>query len=307
MCTAVSAFEGYYLFGRTLDWMESFGEKIIITPRNCPLKFREGGEMSKHYAVIGMGIEKSNYPLYFDAFNEKGLCMAGLNFPKYAVYESRAETEYKIASFELIPWILGQCPSVDAAERILKNIAVIDAAFDSELPPSPLHWIISDKTRSITVEPLQGGVKIFDNSLGVLTNSPPFDYQMTNLSNYYALGNGERPSGFYNEKPCSFGSGALGLPGDMSSVSRFVRTAFNKITAESCFKREESITRFFHILESVTQIKGCVRVDSKNEYSLYTSCCDTASGVYHYKTYDNATVQSVALTDFSLDGTQLIF
>lgn len=306
MCTAVSVFEGYYLFGRTLDWTESFGERIIVTPRNRLLEFREGGKMSKHYAVIGMGIEKSDYPLYFDAFNEKGVCMAGLNFPKYAVYESRAVAEHKIASFELIPWILGQCPSVDAAEQLLKSTAVTDAAFDSEFTPSPLHWIISDNTRCVTVEPVSGGIKVFENSVGVLTNSPPFDYQMTNLSNYYALGNSERPSGFYSEKPCGFGTGALGLPGDMSSVSRFVRTAFNKIMAEPCFDRKESINRFFHILGSVTQIKGCVKAENKNEYSVYTSCFDTENGVYHYKTYDDGTLHSVALNDFPLDGRELI-
>lgn len=183
MCTAVT-YEGMnFYFGRNLDLDVSFNEKVTITPRQFEFRFRNEAAIKSHWAMIGMAAVIDNYPLYYDAMNEKGLCMAGLNFPGNACYLSRKEGMENIAPFEFIPFILGNCSSVEEAVAVLKNTILINEPFNDFLPLAPLHWIISDQKRSIVVEPMSHGLKIFDNPVGVLTNNPTFDYHLTNLNN----------------------------------------------------------------------------------------------------------------------------
>lgn len=232
MCTAVTYKTGDFYFGRTLDYDCSWSEEVTVTPRKFPLKFRELGILEEHNAIIGMAHVADGYPLYFDAVNERGLAMAGLNFVGYADYKPSAPGKDNVASFELIPWVLGRCATVAEARKLLLNINLTDAAFSAELPPTQLHWIIADCDEAITVEAVREGIRVYANPVGVLTNNPPFDEQMFQLNNYMHLSAGE-PENRFSEQidlwAYSRGMGALGLPGDLSSQSRFVRAAFVKL------------------------------------------------------------------------------
>lgn len=187
MCTAVTFSSKCGYFGRNLDFEHSFGEKIVIVSKNFPFTFRSWGKIPSHYAMLGMGIVSNNFPLYFDAVNEKGLCMAGLLFPEYAHFHEESRGYDNIASFELIPWVLSQCKNVSEAKELLKRTNVTNLNFSEEYPSTPLHWIISDKFSSITVESCSEGLFIYNNDAGVLTNSPTFPMQMFFLNNYMSL------------------------------------------------------------------------------------------------------------------------
>ncbi len=310
MCTAITYKTKDHYFGRTLDYEVSYGQKVVITPRKYPFVFRKMGRLEMHYAMIGMAVVVDGYPLYYDATNEKGLSMAGLNFPGNADYKPESENVDNIAPFELIPWILGQCGTIAEVREKLSHLNLVNIHFSEQFPLSPLHWLISDQEESITVESVKDGLKVYDNPIGVLTNNPPFDYQMMNLNNYMGLSTDEPVNRFskkLNMSIYSRGMGALGLPGDLSSVSRFVRAAFTKLNSVSGDSESESISQFFHILGSVEQQRGCVRMDGNlYETTIYTSCCNTDKGIYYYTTYDNSQITGVDMCQEDLDGTEVV-
>lgn len=315
MCTAVTYAAKDHYFGRTFDWEVSYGEMIAFTPRNYPFSFRRMSVMKSHYAMLGIAVVTENYPLYYDAINEAGLGMAGLNFPNNTDYKEPAEDKDNIAPFEFIPWILGQCATVQEARRKLERINLAKIPFGERYPLSPLHWIIADKKEAITVECVKEGLKVYDNPVGVLTNNPPFDMQLFYLSNFMQLSKSE-PVNYLGEElklvPYSRGMGAMGLPGDWSSASRFVRAVFTKVNSLSEGSEEECVSQFFRILGSVEQIRGCVRLESRKdgqdvyEISIYTTCCNLDKGMYYYKTYNNSSVSCVDMYQEDMDGAELV-
>lgn len=313
MCTAVTYKTKDHYFGRNLDLEYSYNETVTVTPRNFPFHFRKMGTMETHFAMIGMAYVADGYPLYYDATNEKGLSAAGLNFPENADYKPYAEGKDNIPPFELIPWILGQCATVAEAENLLSRINLLNKNFSRELPLSPLHWILSDAERSITLESVKSGIRIYENPVGVLTNNPTFDYHIFNLNNYMHLTKGDPQNTFAGEnsglplKTYSRGMGAMGLPGDASSMSRFVRATFCKLNSVSGTTETESVSQFFHILKSVEMQRGCVRVENgPYEITVYSSCCNTDRGIYYYSTYDNSGLCAVDMHRENLQGNTLI-
>ena len=310
MCTAANYLSKDHYFGRNFDYELSYNEKITITPRNYPLKFRVENTIENHYAFIGITAGIDVYPLYYDATNEKGLSVAGLNFSDFADYKKVDKSKVNVASFEFIPWILSQCSNVEEARKLLKNLNIVDIQFSDELPNSSLHWIISDRNESITVETVKEGLKVYDNPVGVLTNNPPFDKQLFNLNNYMALSNRTPENTFGGNLDLatySRGMGSIGLPGDVSSQSRFVKAAFVKENSVSGDSEKESVSQFFHILASVEQQKGCTLVEEpdKFEYTIYSDCYNTDKGILYYKTYDGPQT-SVNIHDEDLETNQLI-
>ena len=306
MCTAISYLSKDHYFGRNLDFEHSFGEKIVITGRNFPFVFRNLSPVMRHYAIIGMGIVSNNFPLYFDATNEAGLSMAGLLFPGYAHYHKIKDGAHNIASFELIVWVLSQCKSVEEAKNLLSGANISDIDFSSDIPTTPLHWIISDKNASVTLESVKEGIFIYDNPVGVLTNSPSFPMQMFNLSNHMAVSSHD-PENLFSEKlslsPYSRGMGGLGLPGDLSSASRFVRAAFTRLNSSSGESEQSSVSQFFHILESVYLTRGSVHTaENSPEITRYSSCVNTDKGIYYYTTYENSSLNAVDLYSQELDS-----
>lgn len=310
MCTAATYKTNDFYFGRTLDYESSYGEEIVIMPRNFRLDFLSEGICEKHYAVIGTAHIAGGYPLFYDAVNEKGLCMAGLNFVGNAHYFKNKNGKSNIAQYEFIPWILGKCTSTDEAKELISNINITDTPFNEHMPVGQLHWIIADKNSAITVESVSDGIKVYDNPLGVLTNNPPFDEQMFRLNDYMHLSSRQPKNTFSDKlelKAYSRGMGAIGLPGDLSSQSRFVRVAFVKANSVSGKGETESVSQFFHILGSVDQPRGCCEVaDGKYEITIYTSCCNADKGIYYYTTYDNHRISAVDMRKESLDGNELI-
>ncbi len=310
MCTAITYNTENHYFGRNFDLEYSYKETVTITPRNYNFKFRKVKDINKHYAIIGMAYVAEDYPLYYDAINEKGLGMAGLNFPGNADYKEEKEDKDNIAPFEFIPYVLSQCSNIKEVKNLLDNINIELINFSNELPASPLHWIIADKESSITVESVKDGLKVYDNPVGVLTNNPTFDIQMFNLNNYMSLSIEAPANNFSNRinlETYSRGMGALGLPGDLSSASRFVKATFTKMNSISGNTESESISQFFHILGSVYQQRGCVHMgEDKYEITIYSSCCNMDKGIYYYKTYENSQITGIDMHKENLEGNELI-
>ncbi len=310
MCTAATYQTKDFYFGRTLDYEFSYGEKIVIIPRNFPLSFRTKGTLKHHYAMIGMAHVTDNYPLLYDASNEMGLAMAGLNFVGNAVYREETRCRDNIATYEFIPWILSQCATVTEAKVLLNKINITGAVFRGDLPTAQLHWILADRSSCITVESVKNGILIYDNPTGVLTNNPPFDEQMFQLNNYMNL-SPKSPQNHFSDQlklhTYSRGMGALGLPGDLSSQSRFIRAAFVKLNSVSGNSENESISQFFHILNSVDQQRGCCELENGTyEITIYTSCCNVSKGIYYYTSYDNHQISCVHLFHEALDERELV-
>lgn len=310
MCTAISFTTKDHYFGRNLDLEYSYIETVTITPRNYPLLFRKKESLNTHYAMIGIAYVHNGYPLYYDATNEMGLSMAGLNFPGNADYKPEISEKDNITPFEFIPWILGQCSTVKDTKVLLDKINLLEEHYNNKLPLSPLHWMISDRESSITVESVKDGLKIYENPVGVLTNNPTFDMQLFHLNNYMNL-SPQKPENRFSDKVkltrYSNGMGALGMPGDWSSQSRFVKTAFTKLNSVCGTSEEESVSQFFHILGSVEHQRGCVDMGNNlYEITLYSSCCNTDKGIYYYRTYENSQITAVDMFRENLDGEKVI-
>ena len=308
MCTAITYKTKDAYFGRTLDIECSYGEEVIVTPRNFAFDFRHTGAQKSHYAIIGMGTVRENYPLYYEAANECGLGVAGLNFPTNACYFPLQEGKENVSPFEFIPWLLGKCKNVAQARECLCRLHFCNTPFGKDLPLSPLHWMVADREACIVVESLADGLHIYENPVSVLTNNPPFSYHVTHLCDYMGLTR-EPPvnrTGISLPDPYSRGMGAMGLPGDVSSASRFVRAAFTRQNAICEPDESASVSQFFHILGAVEQVRGCVRLDDgRYEMTAYTSCINLDRGIYYYTTYHNRAISAVDLYRCELDGGEL--
>lgn len=311
MCTAITFKTRDCYFGRTLDNDCSYGEEIVVTPRRFPLNFRYIGVINNHFAMIGTAHVSENYPLYYEAVNERGLGMAGLNFVGNAKFREYLPGGVKdnVAVYEFIQWVLAQCATVAEARALIGNINLVGVKF-GELPVAELHWMLYDGKDCIVVESVESGVQVYDDPAGVMTNNPPFPLQSFALNNYRGLSTGTPDNTFCDKlylDVYSRGMGAIGLPGDLSSQSRFVRAAFVRNNS-CCGKSEnESVSQFFHILGAVDQPRGCCVVDSgKYEITVYTSCINTTRGIYYYTTYDNPRIHAVDMHREDLDGCTLV-
>lgn len=311
MCTAISfnSANNHY-FGRSLDFERRFNESIVITPRNYIFNFNSQEIYENHNAMIGTATLIDNYPLYFDATNEHGLSMAGLNFIGNAYfYKNKIDGKINLAPYELIPYILSKCSNVDESIKELSKIVLIDIRFNNELSNAELHWIIADKKRCIVFEHMKNCSKIHENPVGVLTNNPPMEFQIMNLNNYVNISNNMPKNKFSDHLGLNIysrGMGALGLPGDNSSMSRFVRCSFVKLNSIKPKDDIEATTQFFHILSSVNQVEGSVVIDDKLERTQYMSCCNTGKGIYYYKTYENSQISAINMHKENLEQSKLI-
>ncbi len=293
MCTAVYDNKNQ-LFGRTLDLEYSYNEAVIITPQKFMVSLRREKPFSTQYAIIGMGIQREKFPLYYDAVNAAGLAMAGLNFPRSAQYFEEKQGKLNLAPFELLPYILGQCKNVDEAMPFLKKLNVCNISFSKDYPVTPLHWILADKIRCIVIESVREGLTIYENNIGVMTNEPPFWYHQTRLEDFSRLSVNE------NGKAYTRGLASYGLPGDFSSVSRFVRASF---LLKNSLVKGNAITSFYKTLDNVSVPCGAIVLQNgKTVITQYSSCMDMANGVYYYKTYGNSRICGVRLSKEKADS-----
>ena len=309
MCTAISMHGKNHYFGRNLDLTYHYNEAVTITPRNYKFNFRHIGDISAHYAMIGIATTVDTYPLYYEAVNECGLGICALNFPGNAAYFSPCSEKTNIASFEFIPWLLGHCSDTASVCSVITNLNITDTPFNAQYLPSPLHWLVSDTEHSIVIEQMPSGLFCFDNPMHVLTNNPPFYYHCENIHNYINVTANEPTNRFAQSLPItpySIGMGGIGLPGDLSSASRFVRAAFQLHNCVKYNTEEANVNQFFHILRSVEQTEGCATVDGAFEKTVYSSCCNTSKAIYYYTTYENSQITCVNMHNENLNGEALI-
>lgn len=308
MCTAIRCGGKRSFLARTLDLEYSYNEKVTVMPRNFPLKFRHTEDLDSHYAIIGMATSVGGYPLYYDGVNEYGLSMAGLNFPISASFGRYENGKRNIAVFELIPYVLSRYMKAEEAVKDIRSLNIIGEAFSENMPSAPLHFIIADKENCYTVERTLSGLKIYDNDVGVLTNEPSFDFHRKNLSLYMNLSSEKSENRFAKEielERFSKGMSAIGLPGDNSSTSRFVRAAFNKFSMEKG-GYIDSATDVFNLISSVSVVKGSVVENGKCVVSLYTSVMDLEEVIYYFSTEKCRQICSIALKNEDLDGEKII-
>lgn len=311
MCTAIDYHSQCHYFGRTLDYDFSYGESIVILPRNYALPLHHGGMLNEHHALMGVAHVARNYPLFYDGINEKGLAMAGLNFTGNAVYSEECVEKRNIAHFELTPYVLASCGNVQEAVSCLQSMNLTNASFSEDLPSAQLHWMICDSHACVVVEYTREGMKIYHNPSGVLTNNPPFPLQSFNLNNYVQLSSKDPENHFSPQiqpKIYSRGMGGLGLPGDLSSQSRFVRAAFTKLNATRESDEVSAVNQVFHILGAVSQTRGCCTLpDGNEECTIYTNCYNCTKGYLYYTCYEKHEITAINMHNEDLNGKEPIF
>jgi choloylglycine hydrolase len=311
MCTAIVYRKKSAYMGRNLDLDYSFGEKVVLTPKGYQFPLKCGVNYHTQNSMIGMATLAGTYPLYAEAVNDKGVAMAGLNFPGLAVYQESKNGMHNITPFEIIPWLLGQVSSVREAEGLLQETNLLDVPFSVNMPLAPLHFFLSDAERSIVAEPMPEGLRIFKDPFDVMTNNPPFDYHLWNVKQYrrLAISNGEALFSQKRKDSLSAyaeGMGAVGMPGDFSSTSRFIRAAFLLANAKSADQEEENVTQTFHILDAVAMPRGAVRTaQGRMDITRYSCCMNLSDGSYYYKTYENSQITKISLTQDRISSGKL--
>lgn len=302
MCTSIALTRGSFCFGRTLDLDRDFGDGVVITPRNYRLALRCGEVIRRHPAFIGMAAVAGGYPLYAEGMNECGLCIAGLEFKGNAHYPAIPTGAKKgIAPFEVIPYLLSRCESLDDARGELDRIEILDVPFNDEVPNSPLHWHIADESGSLVLEVTKGELTLYENGHGVLANNPPFPFHRDNCSLY--LNSTSDPTGAEGV----FTSGVMGrgIPGDYTSPSRFVRAAWLARHARCC--GEECEAMLLSLLGSVTLPRGAVtNEDGREHYTRYTCAMNAKRLSYSYKSAFSTEIRTTYMKNESLDGEALI-
>lgn len=269
MCTAIS-YKG--LAGRTLDLEYSFCEEVAVTPRGFAREYIFEGEIASKYALVGMAYLHHGTPLYYDAVSESGLYMAALNFPSYAHYFPRREGVVNLASAELIPYILGGAGSMREAREMLSHINITPDSVASDLPVTELHWQLTDGSETLVIEPRENGLEIVANPHHVLTNAPDFAYHTTKIADFSHLSPTQPTQTGENAHLYSRGMGAIGLPGDYSSSSRFVRAAFlvksvgefGSISPQADHKTSKNDTVFSKLSENIGENRHKTPPNTKN-------------------------------------------
>lgn len=313
MCTGLrfNDSEGNLFFGRNLDVASSYGEKVLVTPRNYPLSYKFIDNVETTKAIIGMGIVVKKYPMYFDSCNENGLCIAGLNFPNFAYFTDEPEdNKINLTPYEFMLWVMEKFDTVSEAKDELKNVNLVNSSFEPDMPVAPLHWIISDNKESIVVESTKDkGFMIYDNPVGVLTNNPQFPWQLTNLCNYVGLNPHDAETKTWGKKEIKelgVGTGSLGLPGDSIPASRFVKAAYLNSYYPMISGEKENVAKFFNILKSVAMINGSViNPSGETELTIYTSCYSTKTKIYYYNRYDDFDMKHVQLNKDNMESNNI--
>ncbi|MBR5516138.1 MAG: choloylglycine hydrolase family protein [Clostridia bacterium] len=308
MCTAIKYGN---LFGRNFDLDFEFEQNILFTARDFEIPGRNTPALKNHYSIMGMGVISQDFPLYYDAMNEKGLAIAALNFPGFAIYSNTIKNQENIAAFEVIPFVLGKNKSIDEAVEYIKTVNITNVPFSKKYPTTPLHWMLSDKERSVVIEVVSGKVNIYESSADILTNAPSYDIQLFNLSNYMSLSPNPPKNSFSQVLPLStysFGMGGMGLPGDLSSMSRFVKGTFLLHNSPAFKSTEQAKTHFFRLLYSVSMTKGAVQTESsKTEYTQYTCCMDLEKLSYTFTSYDQLEPKEYFLADVCSSKKGLVY
>ena len=313
MCTGIrfTDAQGNLYFGRNLDWTEPFGQDVFVAQRGFAHPSFMGGALTAKYASIGVAVAPDDCPLYFDAMNEEGLGVAGLNFPGYAAYApAPIEGKANVPAYAFPLYIASQFKTVDEAEAALPGVAIVAKPFNDRYGVSLLHWLIGDAQRSIVVEYQEDGMHVYRDDLDVLTNQPAFPYHHENVRSYLAC-TPEYPSSvtWAADELAPYGSGAgmRGIPGDYYSPSRFVRAAYLNAHYPAQTGEADNVTRLFKTLGGVSMIKGAAEVaDGSPEYTVYSGGYSAATKTYYYSTYDDPALQAFSLEKSGVEGGRVL-
>ncbi|MEG0133894.1 MAG: choloylglycine hydrolase [Clostridium sp.] len=315
MCTAltVKTKQGEVLFGRDLDYVVNFNQSVHLIPRKY--KWRSGvTDKSEYvkYAILGMGAVFNTYPYLTDGFNENGLGCAMLYFPGYASYNKNLqENSVNLSPYDVILWILGNFKTVEEVVVAFREVNIVDLPKLEDYLPTEYHWIVTDRSgKSIVIESTKEKLSIYQDKLGILTNSPTFYWQMTNLKQYIHLTPKQPTDAYWGEQkltPLGQGAGAIGMPGDNTPPSRFVRIAFIKNFMPIPIDEEAGVIEFFNALNTVFEVKGSlITPDGLHETSIYTSCMNLQKRVYYYSTYYNNRINAITMKGEDLDSKEII-
>jgi choloylglycine hydrolase len=313
MCTGIrfTGSDGSMYFGRNFDWTEDYGEAVTVTPRAWRWNAAFLGEQTTVHACIGVAVVAEGLPLYFDAGNEAGLAVAGLNFPGYAAYaDAPVPGATNVAAYELPLWVASSFASVDEAEAALRDVAVVGKQVNERWPVSYLHWLVADRHRAIVVEHTADGMHVFENDLDVLTNQPGFGYHRENVRNYMTVSDAfARPVSWDGAELTAWGAGVgmHGFPGDFSSPSRFVRAAYYNSHYPEQTGEEANVVRLVRTLLGTSMVLGAARVaDGRFETTIYTGGYSEASRTYYCASYEEPQIKAFPMTEDMMAGDRLV-
>lgn len=317
MCTGIRliAENGAVIYARTLEFARAIQSNIIFIPRAIPCigtttrKDIPGLSWKTKYAAIGANA--ANEVGIIDGVNEVGLAGGLFYLPKYAHYQDVTETELAIslAPWELMTWILTTCATVAQVKQELQHIKVANVVFDPWGIIPPIHAVVHDQQgNSVVIEYVEGTLHLHDNPLGVITNSPTFDWHMTNLKNYIKLCTLNAPPRTIDGitlSPLGQGSGTLGMPGDFTPPSRFVRAVFLSHTVKQLKDETQTCAAAFHVLDLFNIPIGAIAAEKNGQlyydYTQWTSALDLRNKRYYFHTYADRTVHMVDLMQLNLD------
>ncbi len=319
-CTGIqlNAKDGSHINGRTVEFGMSLDLAGLIIPRNYEFKGSlpdgtTGLVYRSKYAAVGGNTFGS--PAIVDGLNEKGLSIGMFYFPGYAGYTNvtQQNKNHALSPVDFPNWILTQFATVDEVKAGVKSVVIVPTIPKGWPGLPPFHYVVYDKSgKSITIEPVNGQIKIYDNPLGVLTNSPGFDWHLTNLSNFINLSPLNAPSETIDGlklKQFGEGSGLHGLPGDFTPPSRFVRAAVYETTALPSDNAPQAVMQAFHILNQFDIPVGSVRAEMGNkiipEYTLATTVKDPQNLIYYFRVYEDQTIKMINLNKFDLNAKTL--
>jgi choloylglycine hydrolase len=304
--------------GRTVEFGIPLDVSLAVIPRNISFtgKTPMGPGMAYQSKYAAVGAYCFEDPVLMDGMNEKGLAAAAFYFPGYAKYaEVTQETRARALSPADFPhWVLTQFATIEEVKEALSSVVIAPTILEGwGNEPPPMHYIVYDSSgKSIVIEPIDGDLKVYDNEIGVITNSPSFDWHLTNLNNYINLtpfNAGPRKLGNWNLNPFGQGTGMLGLPGDFSPPSRFVRAAFFLAAALPSKSGDEAVEQAFHLLNQFDIPLGTVRQIEQNkigyDYTLFTTVKNTKTLEYFYLSYENQTIQFVDLRRFDFNAKEI--
>ncbi len=323
-CTGImlKAADGTVVHARTLEFGIDLKSDVIMVPRGYARTGstpdgKAGLQWKAKYASVGAnGV---GLPFIFDGVNEQGLAVGLFYFPTSAGYMpyTAADAAKTLAPWELGSWMLENFANTAEIKANIGKVVVPAVVFKAWGFAPEVHFVAHDAGgKSIVVEYVGGKLNVYDNPLGVVTNSPGFDWHMTNLRNYVNFSMANVPPvklGTVTLQPTGQGSGMLGLPGDFTPPSRFVRAvAFSQSLLPSK-TGGDAILQAFHVLNNFDIPKGAARDEHKDahgnivaDYTLWTSAIDLKARRFYFRTYDNSQIRMVDLTKMALDGKDMV-
>ena len=313
-CTSITlkSKDGATVAARTIEWAESVMNCMyVVVPKNQELQSftptgMDGVKFKSKYGFVGLAVEQKEFMV--EGLNEKGLSAGLFYFPNYGKYQPYDTTQKDkcLADFQVVSYVLSQCESVDEVKEVLPKVRVINIDPRS----STVHWRFTEASgRQIVLEIVNEVMHFYENPLGVLTNSPGIEWHWANLNNYINLQPGsvpEHPFGPLEMKNFGHGSGMLGLPGDFTPPSRFVRAAFFQLTAPQQADAEGSIFQAFHILNNFDIPTGTEVAWGKASTDLpsatqFTVASDTHNRMIYYRTMYNSNIRCIDLKRVDFD------